>query len=508
LGTAVLVTTTGDLVLSCPEEPAPIVLLSGVEQAAHTSWPGVVYTSSPYTQGEMPDVSYVSLITGESVGIGKWGNGSAGGTGEYVASSWLIHPADDESGRWAITDFRTMESRLLDDVSGAVWPTAVKDSVAGNINVSISGDSGVLAIWPGHPYVDADPAEDVSGAVDVKALAEGDVLIVNNSLNDRHWIDLPADLPPVRNMRLSPDGTHLALIGSGSIWDEHPARTISIVNVATGEEVTRSEEGVYRGNFELSTAWVQDGKALAYLQNSGLNLLTLDGDESVLLTADGEVVNLRNTINGDVVLASRMQAEEVATETPDRVQALTYVVNTRTAEVVEIEGKDLRNTWVWEQPPAAVMLIGTVDAEAGTTAYHLVDAVTGEDIAGMDEFVAQNGEYGQPEAGKNSFTSSMDGRVTVVGIGDGPLWVIQEAEGVVVSREVTAPVGWGMGPFNFASVVLSLDGTMLSLTVNGDESRTRYLLDLTEPDAEWLAVPSMVPGSDPAMIYFIPGTGD
>ncbi len=456
----------------------------------------------------MPEVTYVSLITGESVRIGQWGNGSVGGPGEYVASPWLIHPADDESGRWAITDFRTMESQLLDDVTGTLWPAASEDAISGNIHASVSDDSGALAIWPALPYVEAEPAEDVSGSVDADAIAEGDVLIINNSLDDVHWIDIPADLPPVRDMRLSPDGTHLALIGSGSMMDQQPVRTVSIVNVATGEEVARSEEGIYRGNFELSVTWVQNGQALAYLQNNALNLLTLDGESSVLLTVDGEVVNLRNTVDADVVLASRMQAEEVATETPDQVQALTYVVNTRTAEVAEVEGSDLRNTWGWEQPPAAVMLIGTVDTAAGTTTYRLVDAVTGEDIAGANEFVAQNGEYGQPEGGKNSFTTSMNGSVTAVGIGDGPLWVIQEAEGVVEAREVTAPISWGMGPFNFASVLLSPDGTMLSLTVNGDESRTRYLLDLTDPESEWLEVPSTVPGEGTSMIFFVPGTSD
>lgn len=507
-GTALLVTTTGDLVLTCPDEPEPVVLLSGVEQAAHTSWPGVVYTNSPYAQGEMPDVTYVSLITGESVGIGKWGNGSVQGQREFVSSPWLVHPSDDDSGRWAITDFRTMESHLLDDVSGVTWPAASADSISLNINISFSEDSGVLAVWPGHPYTDVDPAEDVSWAVDAEAIAEGDALIINNSLDDVHWIDLPADLPPVRDMRLSPDGTHLALIGSGSIWDAQPVRAVSIVDVATGEEVARSEEGVYRGNFELSATWVQDGHALAYLQNEALNLLTLDGESRVLLTVDGEVVNLRNTVDPDVVNVSRMQAEEVATETPDQVRALTYVVNTRTADVVEVEGSDLRNTWGWEQPASVVMLIGTVDVAAETTTYRLVDAVTGEDIAGLDELVAQNGQYGQPEGGKNSFTSSMDGSATAVGIGDGPLWVIQETEGIIEAREVAAPIAWGMGPFNFASVLLSPNGTMLSLTVNGDESRTRYLLDLTDIDAGWAEIPSTVPGSGPDMVRFIPGLGD
>jgi hypothetical protein len=59
-----------------------------------------------------------------------------------------------------------------------------------------------------------------------------------------------------------------------------------------------------------------------------------------------------------------------------------------------------------------------------------------------------------------------------------------------------------------ATVVLSPEGTTLSLSSQSDESRTRWLLDLTDADAEWLEVPNEAVSSDPGLITFIEGMGD
>ncbi len=75
-------------------------------------------------------------------------------------------------------------------------------------------------------------------------------------------------------------------------------------------------------------------------------------------------------------------------------------------------------------------------------------------------------------------------------------------------RQVDSPPGLAEAYNASANLFISPDGGMLSLTVQGDESRTRWLLPLNgEPD-EWIEVPSTVPGEGPATIFFVPGTGD
>ena len=62
--------------------------------------------------------------------------------------------------------------------------------------------------------------------------------------------------------------------------------------------------------------------------------------------------------------------------------------------------------------------------------------------------------------------------------------------------------------FLTASVFLSPDGSMLSLTGEEDEGRTRYLISLDDPNAEWLEIPTTVVDSDPGYVTFTEGVSD
>jgi hypothetical protein len=505
-GTGLLVTTSGELVLSCPEEPEPIVLASNVGQAAPAQWPGIVYTASLYDEGEMPDEVYINAFTGKSVAIGKWLNGSVQGGSDIHNSPWLIHPSDDESGRWAITDFRTMETRLLDEVTGTTWPAAVEGSTADSINIAMGANSDIVTIWPSYQNVIGQPGEELNGSVDLEASDEGHILVINASLDDAHWLTLPVGLPPVRHTSLSPDGTHLALIASDYILNDDPVRVISIVNVTTGEEVARSDEGIYSGNFELSTAWVQDGDALAFIQNNALNLLTVDGERTVLLEVEGTVSGIRNTYDPNVVTVQRIQEESIATETPDPYQPLMYSVNTVTGDVIEIQGSDVREMYGWEQPPSVYLVVSDDWAPQGPTTYRVLDAVTGEEY-GTIEDAALADMGGMTGWGRRSLTTSADGSVEVLAFNSSQLYLIHPTIDGPEVLQFASPPGVAKAYRGMANIFLSPDGSMLSLTVDGDESRTRWLISFAGDNDAWVGVPSTVPGSDPGYILFVAGTG-
>src|SRR5690606_12564375 len=99
--------------------------------------------------------------------------------------------------------------------------------------------------------------------------------------------------------------------------------------------------------------------------------------------------DLGTTYDPDVVLVTRMQAEEIATETPELVQPLTYSVNTRTGESIEIEGVDVsHNLSPWLADTHFLVMGDTYiqDMDGETATFRVVDAVTGEtvdEIAGI-----------------------------------------------------------------------------------------------------------------------------
>ncbi|HYI24684.1 MAG TPA: hypothetical protein VD767_04670, partial [Thermomicrobiales bacterium] len=114
-GTALVLTIGGDLLLSCPEEPEPIVLASGVTagQVGPPGYPGLVTFSTPETGTTPAFVTYLNIFTGASVRAGLSQEGMRMPSLPNEESPWLVANSYDTPGTWEITDLRTMESRTL-----------------------------------------------------------------------------------------------------------------------------------------------------------------------------------------------------------------------------------------------------------------------------------------------------------------------------------------------------------------------------------------------------------
>lgn len=105
--------------------------------------------------------------------------------------------------------------------------------------------------------------------------------------------------------------------------------------------------------------------------------------------------------------------------------------------------------------------------------------------------------------GKNSYAVSDDGRTQAFAIGAQNITVVQTENGAPVVRQLDAPTKMS----GIATIAVSPDGAMLSLVNHTDESRTRWMIDLTDSAGEWVGVPNEVTGSDPGMIQFVGGSG-
>ncbi|MEJ7900851.1 MAG: hypothetical protein WKF63_03345 [Thermomicrobiales bacterium] len=500
-GTALLLTTTGELLLVCPEEPDPIVLASGIEQAGSGGWPGVVHASAGAGTSAF-QAHYVNLVSGQVVEIGPYGSGQTLGTDDLIDSPWLVAPSAADPDQWQVTDLRTMESRLLVELMGAPWPDDT------NILISESELGGTIAIAPYSPFA-LDLDQDPGGAIVQGGILPGDVLVLDGTLDETRWISLPTALP-YREMLLSADGEHLALRGdTGELSATGPETVYSVVRTADGSEVGRSKP-MPVSDHTLGMTWTQGGSALAFIQSSALMLIGTDGDgiPETLLDVDDGLGTVRPTYDPDVVTVRRVQAEEVATETPGLVQPRIYSVNTVTGDVMEFDGVAVRDMYGWAQPPARFLVLsdGYVESDDPVT-YRVLDPVKREEYGTLPD--VQLGELlGRPSLGVNSFVQSDDGNTEVIGFGAAQLYLTRWADDAAEIRQIDSLPGLAEAYNGSVELFLSPDGAMLSLTIDGDESRTRWLLPLDgEPD-EWIEVPSTVPGEGPASIFFVPGTGE
>jgi len=499
--TALLLTTGGELVLSCPEEPEPVVLASGIDQAGPGGWPGVVHTSTGgATAGDLRQ-SYVNIVTGESVPVGFREDAQTFGPNDLLDSPWLVAPSAADPAQWEVTDLRTMDSRMLTELMGAPWPDDT------NMLISESEPGGTIAIAPFTPY-QADLDEDPGGAIVQDGVLPGDVLIIDGTLNGARWITLPDDLP-YREMMLSPDGAHLALRGDVGDWSHAPETVYSVVTTADGNMVGRSEPAGITDH-TLGMTWAQAGNALVFLQDSSLVSIATDSDgvPETLFEVDDGLGALRTTYDPDVVTVLRVQAEEVATETPGLVQPRVYSVNTMTGEAMEFDGVAVRDSYGYAQPPSRFLVLS--DGYLETTepvGYRVIDAVTGVEYGRLaDVTVAEL--FGRAGLGRSSFALSDDGDTEIIGFGSSQLYLARWADDTAEIRQIASPPGMAEAGNGTVNLHLSPEGSMLSLTLEGDESRTRWLLSLNGEADDWIEVPSTVPGEGPDSIFFVPGTDD
>ncbi len=496
-GTALLLTTSGDLALTCPEEPEPIVLASGIDHASPLGWPGAVFTLSGGDDLAAQVPSVVNVINGESIEIGIQPEGVQYQLKYDIASPWLVAPAARNPDDWAITDLRTMESRLLSEYAASSISPGIGVMTSANADGTI-----VIGLWTPND-------EDGDGALLEGVDLPGSVLVLDGSLDAPRWIGLPDDLPRITEMLLSSDGRHLALKATEAGELPTGNTTYSIVRASDGTEVVRPV------TFEdpMSTMrWIQESRAFAFTANTSLHVLSVDPAQvptTMLERTTDTLGNLETTYDPEVVIVHRMANEELATEIPLGIEQRLFSVNTATGDVIEINGFDAsHNTSPWIQETRFLVMYEPQIDQPETTTYQVIDAVSGEVIDELVDVPRATFPPDQFGLGRRSVASTDDGNTEVIAFGTQHIYLMRLEAGEPVVRRLPPPPKFGTEFNGSVDLFISPDGSMVSFTLNGDESRTRWLLPLDgEPD-DWIEIPSTVPGEGPAYIFFVPGTGD
>ncbi len=499
-GTAVLLTTTGDIVLTCPEEPAGTVLAttSKYGNVAPTWWPGTVLVPS---FGEKPDEAstrVVSLVTGDVVEFGLGPESFGLGTQGTPGSPWLVGPAPNDTDDVQILDLRTMETGLLSDILGTEPPAH------GGYLMGGSGDTTLALALLRHAH----PAE--GNATLVTEGLPGDLLVLDGSLDAATWISASEGFPPVVGFEVSPDGRYIALHGAKGSMDSRE-HTWSLVSLDNGAEVARASTYT-TGPEPDEGVWTDAG--FAYVDSGRLMLLPVNGDgaEEAVFGGDGDgpLTNLRATTDNAIVLVDQEWRDDLATNVANMQTPTMYAVDVTTGEATTITGVDVSaNTRPWPYPHRFLVTFDYQLDPPDTITYRVIDALTGDTVGTIDDVpLNESGYEGYPKLGLRSVVSSDDGETEVIAFDTQRIYLMQVVDGKPVVRQIAPPEGLPESYPLTAQMFLSPDGSLLSLSAQGDEARTRWLLPLDgEPD-EWLTVENQTVSDDPGYIFFVPGTGD
>jgi hypothetical protein len=497
-GTAVLLTTAGDIVLSCPEEPEATVLAttSKYGNVAPTWWPGTVLVPS---FGEKPDAAktrVVNLFSGEVVEFGLGTENLDLGTQNPMNSPWLVGPAPDNTDDAQILDLRTMQTRLLSEIAGTAIPEH-----AGYLTASDgAGGTLVLGLQTRH-------TTEGNGTLVTDSDLPGDLLVLDGSLDAATWVSVPDDFPPVVGPAVAPDGRHVALHGVTDQMSQDREDVYAIVRLRDGKEIDRSSpladvpetgEGV----------WTQGGQAFAYIDGNALMVLPIGVNlpEQPVFEADGPLSQLRATADESTVLVRQTGPEEIATMTAMGQPPRLYAVNTATRQATMFPGIDISDNVGWETPPDRFLVMFDYQAETpDALTYRVIDAVTGETVGSLDDIpVYDPRDTGYPFLGRASVAKAPDGSAEIIAFDSQHTWLMQLRDGEYRIEQIPAPEGILAETPMTLSMYFSPSGSLVSMNGESDESGTTYVLDVTGDALEWQPIAATWEGG---YLPFVPGTG-
>jgi hypothetical protein len=497
-GAAVLLTTTGDVVLTCPEEPQPTVLLttSTHNSVAPLEWPGAVMVPSFGEKPEEARTRVVSLLTGDVVEFGVPVGAAQIGTQGAPGSPWLVGPAPNDTADVQILDLRTMHTRLLSDIAGTALPEF------GGYLTSSDGAGGTLVFG-----LQSQHTNDGNGTLVTDSGLPGDLLVLNGSLDAATWMSMPEEFPAVVGFDVSPDGTHVALHGASKQFEQDREDTYTVVRLRDGKEIERSS--TLTDSLEAGEGiWVQGGGAFAYIDGNALMILPIDVNlpEQPVFEADGPLSQLRATADESTVLVSQTGPEELATMTAMGQSPRLYAVNTTSArQSTMFPGIDVSDNVGWETPPDRFLV--TFDYQPGereTVTYQVIDAVTGATVGTIDDVpLNDRGLEGYPKLGRASVAEAPDGNTELIAFDSQHTYLMQLRDGEYRIEQVLAPEGILAETPMMLSMYFAPSGSLVSMSGEGDESGTSYVLDVTAESPAWQAVTTGEGGYLP----FVPGTG-
>jgi hypothetical protein len=488
----------GVLKLGCAGE-AGVVLAENVVAVWQGPWPGTVGVSilppgvddlAAANRGYL-NVASGALVTFAATTSERQLRANADG------SPWVIGLSVDDPTTLMIADLRTMETRSFAEVTGAAVPAA------SNLIVSTPADDGTLAVGFAQPFSESS----ASGTLMTDIDAPGDILLLSASFDDTTWMTVPEPLPRISTISLSPDGSHAAVVSMGEDDDVGQSYRYGVINTGDGSTIGVSAEIPYID--APFVTWIQNGSAVAYLDGSRVQTLSVDGSgqPKTVFETDNPLFRLRTTRDPNVVVAATYLDLGYGAPANENTKDAVYAVNVATGDIHEFAGSDASAMAGWINDAGVLVMYQKDDTWPETVTYQVFDPVTGDQIGTIaDAPAVRVSPRTRPTIGPDSVTVSADGCVEVIALGTQHIYAFTAGAEGLTMRRIASPAGLLTDQFLTAGVYLSPDGSMLSLNGEEDEGRTRYLTSLDDPAATWIEIENNVVSQDPGIIVFAKGT--
>lgn len=427
---------------------------------------------------------FYNLSTGETLGFTHTSSGS----GASLHGQLGIRQVETAPNLWSVVNFDTMEWVTLDDLTGGHFPTST------TLSSSLSPDGSAIAVASSQYQTES------SSLLLQQSGLPGEIAVIPADLGEPTWVKVPDGVPPIGNMSLSPDGSKIALI-SGERFRGGSNMTVAVVDVATGEVLTRTQrvESSTFSHFQ----WVNNGDDFVIVADKNVQLFTLEGEEeaepTVIYETEGTLILMPQFGQSDLLHLLESSDDLSATaSTPETSQFV--ILNTDTRDVISIEGEPWFPGLMFpEQMTRSLAPIPV--SEDGKTAI-LVHPITGEMypdlVADVTDF--RDDPDFDPETSTaihlpDTVTTAYHAPISVVVLADGNLAVFDTSEETFTARVIEWPEG-----AHDKQIQLSPDGGYLTVGAaweTQNENDTFFMLNLTDPNAEW------VEGEPGQMLSFI-----
>lgn len=438
--TAIVLTPGGSLILACGDTSEALV--DGVTTASTTLYPGVMYLESTRGTGfyslplrqmfALSDPSFlqseVNLTANTSRSTGRW---------------WIV-PSSDQSTHASILDLQTFTETHLVDGDG----NRLKLSNIGVVGSNYDDDTIIIA------FSRYDPT--------LRTSYLGGYVVIENGEAMARTSNLPAQVMP-RELAIAPDGSHFATATHQGA-DNEGTTTLDIYT-PNGTTPIRSHS-FSMPNALSSLTWLKSGEGLVFTDGTSVNILRIPYPTSDIetLVERENITGIALTRDPDVITAGSLRYAQIEQTPP-----ITYVINTRNGEVIELEGHDMFMPSFLQPVERNALLLRTamVVVQDGDTTVRVHDAATGELL----------GEMNLPVQITNGFSSSQygygRGEIGIIAFNAETIWLLLDGNEPVL-RQIAAPEGInGASP---VSVQISEDGWI-------------YLRASGSPSPGWLMAP-------------------
>jgi hypothetical protein len=237
--------------------------------------------------------------------------------------------------------------------------------------------------------------------------------------------------------------------------------------------------------------------------------MPVDGGEITTIYSDPEpdlarLWDIRITSDPDLVLIGRDSARGVSEEDSDAMDRFWVSVNLATGETKRYDGIDAGYA-SWMPVDRYLVMWQLADWHAETVSYTVFDVLTGKQIGQFEDIPSPDPEHGV-SIGPDAVASSANGDVKVIAFDPAHIFMMHPVDGAAEIESLVAPAGLTVSTGR-VSLNMAPDGSWLMLTAADDPSRTRWMLHLDDPAAQWIEVPNAAE-DDPGYISFLPGVAE